>query len=133
MTNHSRRRFINKLFGGTVGASALPVFSFPPKEKSRTSKNSLPVLNEFDICVLGGSCTGVLIAIGLFEVDGGASVKPAYEITSPVFDKITIHLNNDYYPGNSFIIETENNSSENIYIQKAYLNGEAWKSFRFPP
>jgi hypothetical protein len=41
----------------------LPVFSFPPKEKSRTSKNSLPVLNDLDICVLGGSCTGVFAAV----------------------------------------------------------------------
>ncbi len=74
---------------------------------------------------------GVLMAIGLFEVDGGASLKPNYEITSPVFDKITIHLNNDYYPGETFVIETENNSRENIYIQKAILNGKAWNRFRF--
>jgi hypothetical protein len=26
---------------------------------------------------------GVLMAIGLFDVEGGASVKPAYQITSP--------------------------------------------------
>ena len=63
MTNHSRRRFINKLLGGTAGASALPVFSFPQEEKSRTSKDSLPLIDNFDICVLGGSCTGVFAAI----------------------------------------------------------------------
>ena len=35
---------------------------------------------------------GVLMAIGLFEVDGGCAEKPFYEITSPLFDKVTIHL-----------------------------------------
>ena len=32
---------------------------------------------------------GVLMAIGLFEVDGGCAEKPFYEITSPLFDKVT--------------------------------------------
>lgn len=67
---------------------------------------------------------GVLMAIGLFEVDGGTSVDPYYEITSPIFDRVTIRLNQDYYEGESFVIETENNSAENKYIQFTTLNGE---------
>ncbi len=67
---------------------------------------------------------GVLMAMGLFEVDGGAFVEPYYEITSPVFDRITIHLNNDYYPGKKFEIKTENNLPNNIYIQSATLNNK---------
>ena len=66
---------------------------------------------------------GVLMAMGLFEVDGGASVNPYYEITSPLFDDIIIHLNNKYYPGNTFEIKTTNNKPENVYIQSAKLNG----------
>lgn len=66
---------------------------------------------------------GVLMAIGLFEVDGGAAVKPIYEITSPIFDKVRIALNKDYYPGEAFVIETTNNSKANVYIQSAQLNG----------
>lgn len=75
---------------------------------------------------------GVLMAIGLFDVQGGASTQPVYEITSPVFDKITISLDNRYYPGRQFVIETKNNSAGNIYIQKATLNGKPWNSFRLP-
>ncbi len=75
---------------------------------------------------------GVLMAIGLFEVDGGVSVNPVYEITSPVFDKITLHLNEEYYPGKTFVIATENNSPDNIYIQKTELNGKKWNKFYFP-
>ncbi|MGQ1888997.1 GH92 family glycosyl hydrolase [Thermophagus sp. OGC60D27] len=65
---------------------------------------------------------GVLMAIGLFEVDGGAAVNPYYDITSPVFDKITIRLDNRYFPGKKFVIKTNNNRLENIYIQSAKLN-----------
>lgn len=74
---------------------------------------------------------GVLMAIGLFEEDGGASAKPTYEITSPIFDRITIHLDNNYYSGKTFVIETKNNSSENAFIQSAKLNGKEWNNYWF--
>jgi len=67
---------------------------------------------------------GVLMAIGLFEVDGGASARPFYEITSPIFDKVSIRLNSDYYTGQNFDITVHNNSEENMYIQSATLNGQ---------
>ena len=67
---------------------------------------------------------GVLMAIGLYDLDGGASTEPYYEITSPVFDRVKISLNNDYYPGKEFVIETRDNSKENMYIESAKLNGK---------
>jgi len=66
----------------------------------------------------------VLFKIGLFSTNGGVSSEPVYEIGSPIFDKITLHLNPDYYPGGQFVIETHNNSEANVYIQSAELNGE---------
>jgi len=66
----------------------------------------------------------VLLSMGLFEMDGGCSVNPKYEITSPVFNKITIHLDSAYYSGKDFVIEAINNSAENIYIQSASFNGK---------
>ena len=66
----------------------------------------------------------VLLKIGLFSVDGGVNTEPFYEIGSPIFDRITIQLNPDFYPGETFVIETVNNSNENKYIQTATLNGE---------
>jgi putative alpha-1,2-mannosidase len=74
---------------------------------------------------------GVLMAIGLFEMNGGAAVRPVYEITTPLFDKVTIHLNNDYYPGKTFIIQTKNDPEKNMYIQKARLNGKSWNECWF--
>ena len=65
----------------------------------------------------------VLMKMGLFSTNGGTSEKPFYEISSPIFDKITIHLNSKYYQGKKFVITTKNNSSKNFYIQSVSLNG----------
>jgi putative alpha-1,2-mannosidase len=66
----------------------------------------------------------VLLAVGLFEMDGGCSIKPVYEIGSPLFRRVVIHLDKNYYPGREFVIETRNNSKENVYIQSATFNGK---------
>ena len=64
-----------------------------------------------------------LMALGLFDVQGGASPEPRYEVTSPVFDRITIALDPRYYKGREFVIRTKNNKPGNVYIQSATLNG----------
>ena len=66
----------------------------------------------------------VMSGIGLFEVRGGAATEPVYEIGSPLFDIVTIHLDDRYYPGGTFIIEARNNSKSNVYIQSATLDGQ---------
>jgi predicted alpha-1,2-mannosidase len=75
---------------------------------------------------------GVLMAMGCFQMDGGASVNSSYEMTSPIFDEIVIQLHPSYYSGDQFVIITENNSADNIYIQQAYLNGDEWVKYHFP-
>ena len=72
-----------------------------------------------------------LMAIGLFELDGGAAIEPTYEITSPIFDRIEITLNKDYYPGEKFIIVANNNNGTNMYIQSAKLNGKPLNKYYF--
>ncbi len=69
----------------------------------------------------------VMSAMGLFQMDGGASLEPIYEIGSPLFEKVTIELNPAYYPGGRFVIEAKNTSRLNRYIQSATLNGKALK------
>ncbi len=66
----------------------------------------------------------VMSAMGLFEMDGGAAAEPTYEIAGPIFDKVTIHLDKKYYKGGEFVIEAQNNSKKNMYIQSATLNGK---------
>jgi len=65
-----------------------------------------------------------LMAIGLFDVQGGAAREPRYEITTPVFDKVTIQLDPRYYKGKTFTILARNNSEKNVYILSAKLNGK---------
>ncbi|MBI4890521.1 MAG: glycoside hydrolase family 92 protein [Acidobacteria bacterium] len=67
---------------------------------------------------------GVLMAMGLFDVTGGAGTEPRYELTSPLFDRITVTLDPRYAKGRQFTITTRNNESGNIYIQSAKLNGK---------
>jgi putative alpha-1,2-mannosidase len=51
-------------------------------------------------------------------------VEPFYEITSPVFEQIVVHLDPRYSAGEQFTIEVERASEEDVYIQSARLNGE---------
>jgi len=60
----------------------------------------------------------VLSAMGFYPVTPGTDY---YVTGSPIFDKVTIHLEN----GKNCVIEARKNSAENIYIQSASLNGEA--------
>lgn len=74
----------------------------------------------------------VMAATGLFQMDGGAGVDPIYEISSPLYRKITIDLGKRYGRGNQFIIEARGASDKNKYIQRAVLNGKPLETFWFP-
>ena len=72
--------------------------------------------------LMGALC--VLMKIGLFEMKGGAEINPSYDLSSPIFDQITIHLDKDYYQGINFKIDVLNNSPKNKFIQSVKLNGK---------
>lgn len=78
---------------------------------------------------MGG--VSALMSMGLFNLQGNVSEDPIYDITSPIFDKVTIKLDNKYYPGKQFEIITHNNSRDNCYIQKATLNDQPLEKFWF--
>jgi putative alpha-1,2-mannosidase len=63
----------------------------------------------------------ILAASGFHPVCPGST---RYELTAPVFDKVTIQLDRDYYSGRRFTIVAKNNSPENVYIQSVKLNGK---------
>ena len=65
-----------------------------------------------------------LMKIGLFSERGACGAEPVYDITAPEFDEVTIRLDPNYYPGKTFTIKAYDNSKDNMYIQKARLNGE---------
>ncbi|WPV02373.1 GH92 family glycosyl hydrolase [Mucilaginibacter sp. cycad4] len=61
----------------------------------------------------------VLSAAGFYSVCPGTD---QYVIGSPLFKKMSIALEN----GKKFVIEANNNSKENVYIQSATLNGRPY-------
>ena len=62
----------------------------------------------------------VLSAMGFYSVCPGTN---QYVLGSPLFNKITIQLEN----GKEFVISAEGNSKQHIYIQEAKLNGKKWE------
>lgn len=67
----------------------------------------------------------VMATMGLFDVQGHASTNPTFQFASPLFDKITLHLNGDYYEGDQLVIETKNQQPGYHYIQSATWNNVA--------
>jgi predicted alpha-1,2-mannosidase len=67
----------------------------------------------------------VMAAMGLFDVQGHAAMNPTFQFGSPQFDKVTIQLDPTYYKGKELIIETKNNSKENVYVQSVRFNHES--------
>jgi predicted alpha-1,2-mannosidase len=60
----------------------------------------------------------VFSAMGIYPVCPG---QPEYIIGSPLFDKVTLHLEN----GNTFEMTATDNEYDNYFIQNASLNGQA--------
>jgi len=59
----------------------------------------------------------VFSAMGFYPVAPG---RPVYDLGSPVFEKVTIKVGEN----KTFTIEAKDVSSQNKYIQAAWLNGE---------
>jgi predicted alpha-1,2-mannosidase len=63
----------------------------------------------------------VFSALGFYPVTPGV---PEYVIGSPLFEKVTMHLQN----GNTFTIEADNNKDKNHFIQSMRLNNTAYNN-----
>ena len=61
----------------------------------------------------------VFTAMGMYSVAPGTN---QYVLGAPLFKKITLKLEN----GKTFVINAPNNSAENLYVQKAKLNGKTY-------
>ncbi len=74
----------------------------------------------------------IMASLGLFQTDGGCRVDPIYEIGSPLYRKVEINLGNRFGRGEKFVIEAQNSSRRNKYVQAATLNGKPLESCIFP-
>ena len=66
----------------------------------------------------GMSAFVVFSMMGFYPVTPGV---PTYDVGSPVFDKVTIHLKN----GKDFVLVAHGTSRDNKYVQSIRLNGKA--------
>ncbi len=63
----------------------------------------------------------VFTAIGLYPLRPGEDL---YTFVNPVFDRVTIQLNNNYYEGEQIVIETSKTDASARYIDQILINGE---------
>lgn len=67
----------------------------------------------------------VVSSMGLFDVKGLTAENPSLAIGSPLFDKIVIKLNRNYFQGRKFKMNMSGNSKRNVYVKDYALNGKA--------
>ncbi|MEE9361570.1 MAG: GH92 family glycosyl hydrolase [Cellulophaga sp.] len=96
------------------------------KQPWKTQEKVREVLTKLYTPAPDGYCgdedNGQTSAWYVFSALGFYPVAPAtneYVIGTPLFDAVTLHLQN----GNSFTIKANNNSKDNFYIQSTTLNG----------
>ena len=74
----------------------------------------------------------VISSMGLFDVKGLTDIHPSFSLGAPLFDKITIHLNKEYYPGDQFVIPTTGNTGSDAYVNQNLLNGKPIQGVHLP-
>ncbi|MGV9761992.1 GH92 family glycosyl hydrolase [Streptomyces tricolor] len=64
-------------------------------------------------------------ALGFYPLVMGSG---EYAIGSPLFKKVTVHLEN----GRDLVVQAPRNSAKNVYVQGVTFNGRPWKSTSLP-
>lgn len=74
----------------------------------------------------------VMSALGLFDVKGLTEIDPKFQIGAPLFDKVTVRLNKDYYLGEKFVIEAKKQAVGDCYLQDISLNNRPQDTVQLP-
>jgi predicted alpha-1,2-mannosidase len=115
------------------------LFNYVKGEEWRTQRQVRRIVNEnfgnrIDGLPGNDDC-GTMSAWLLYAMMGFYPACPGdmnYQLASPVFDRVTIHLDPVFYPGKQFVIEAENAGKDNCYIRKMELNGKPYKLYTLP-
>ena len=54
-----------------------------------------------------------------------------YQIGSPLFKQVDVHLDKMVYPGGKLVLKTNNNSDRNLYIHSILVDGMPYKKAFF--
>ena len=82
--------------------------------------------------VPGNEDTGTMSAWAIFSMMGFYPACPGdvnYVLTSPAFDKVTIHLDERFYPKGKLVIDSKHDTPESIYVQEVTVGDRKLKGF----
>lgn len=112
------------------------LFNYVKGEEWRTQQKVRELIKKYYTNapegIPGNDDTGTLSAWLVFSMMGIYPHCPgdmSYALTSPVFDQVTIHLNDKYYKGKTLTIKAEKSSSDALYIDEMTLNGKPFNKY----
>ena len=113
------------------------LFSYFKGEEWRTQKTVRELLDKYYKAtpdgIPGNEDCGTMSSWAIFSMMGfypDCPGSPYYTITTPVFDKVTLHLDPKYYPQGDITIETDRSNPSQLYIGGMTLGGKKLSSYR---
>ena len=113
------------------------LFSYFKGEEWRTQKTVRELLDKYYRAtpdgIPGNEDCGTMSSWAIFSMMGfypDCPGSPYYTITTPVFDKVTLHLDPNYYPQGDITIETDRSNPSQLYIGGMTLGGKKLSSYR---
>lgn len=113
------------------------LFSYFKGEEWRTQKETRRLLDKYFTTkpdgIPGNDDTGTMSAWAIFTMMGfypDCPGLPEYTLTTPVFDKVTIKLDPEYYQDSELVIEKTSGASQDLFIKSVELGGKKLNRFR---
>lgn len=113
------------------------LFSYFKGDEWRTQKTVTELLKKYYTTrpdgIPGNEDTGTMSAWAIFSMIGlypDNPGNPSYTLTTPVFDKVTLHLDPKFYPNGDITIETDRTSPSQQYIKSITIGGKKLNGFR---
>ena len=113
------------------------LFSYFKGEEWRTQQTVSRLLQKYYKAqadgIPGNDDCGTMSAWALFSMMGlypDSPGSPYYTLTTPVFSKVTLHLDPRYYPDGDIVITTDRTSPSQLYIDSMTLGGKRLSGYR---
>ncbi|MDY2709499.1 MAG: GH92 family glycosyl hydrolase [Prevotella sp.] len=113
------------------------LFSYFKGDEWRTQKTVNDLLTKYYTArpdgIPGNEDTGTMSAWAIFSMMGlypDNPGDPSYTLTTPVFDKVTLHLDPKFYPQGDITIETDRTSPSQLYIKSMTIGGKKLNGYR---
>lgn len=113
------------------------LFSYFKGEEWRTQRRVQELLKKHYTTkadgIPGNDDAGTMSAWAVFNMMGfypDCPGEPYYTLTSPIFDRITIKLDKQYWGQEKLVIEAKHKDQQSVYIKKMELGGKPIKDYR---